>query len=921
MTLNQPYYIDIRCGKQHLELDGLWDYGYADETLEQPTDILWQYQTAIPKSLYHSLHDSGVLPDPYIGVNSRQYHWVDEKVWYYRKKFCVNAPAFVGNAFLCFDGIAYFSRLWINGILLGEHEGMFGGPVVDVKDYIHLDGENEIVVEVKACNYGRKDDYVIHFDYAQDHAPVHQIVPWALARDSHASGGDFIVMGIWNRVRLEFTAPVHISRPYIYTKSADPSRAELQLEFEIADGVTKELHSDYASQPYNCFYSNRYKFGLPEQRLDTEVTISTKIYEYGTEKLVYASVDHHRLPDVSGPWMEQPYPELTFFRKSIEIDSPKLWYPVGLGEPNLYRVILELYLDDHCCDCHDILTGIRTFTAEPTAGIRYRTNWQNYHFHINGTPFFLMGVNWASIDFLLDIDPEEYRWNLTLAKEAGIQLIRVWNGGGIPESDIFYSLCDELGIMVWQDHMIANNAKAYAYDQSVLHCQESYNIYRIRNHPSLVIHCGGNEFNPYYKDNTAALFVTEHAVRSLDPSRLFYYTSPDGGSAHVYHDMEPAWYRYLYGQLPFLAESGIHSFPDYRSLKALICKEESEGVLPNLVLPEFYENYPELLNHFSEYAPDRVPRMLSRISQIGNPANFTLKDMCEAGQVQAHEYYSWMIQGIRENYPVCGGIMPWVFKRTWTTIGVQLVDGYGRPGYPYYAVKNAYKPLSIGLNANWSVIAPGEEISVAVTLFDQNKEVPRDARIKLCVYNPDLTLSWEREQKILSGKKSYDFGNFLPDGHWRDKCFLICADLISGEDVHSRVTYTIKCTSLLEDPDLYSMHRKVPSENLTFTAGPWLKDCIQKGHPTELCVDFLERGTLDKYQYIDVCIKNSSEAIAFPVTVDVDDDYARFYAEDNFFMMKPCEVRRLRIVCDRIKSEKVPIRVACWNAEPVVVLC
>lgn len=179
------------------------------------------------------MYEAGILPHPYEGVNSKLYQWVDEKVWYYRKKFMLDKADFKGNAFLSFDGVAYYCRVWINGHLLGEHEGMFGGPACDVTEFLDLNGENEITVEVKACNYGIKDS----FKSSNYNGENTQILPWNIARDSETSTGDFIVMGIWNRVRLDFVEKLHISRPYMYTKSINEILQNCFLNLKLQTGM------------------------------------------------------------------------------------------------------------------------------------------------------------------------------------------------------------------------------------------------------------------------------------------------------------------------------------------------------------------------------------------------------------------------------------------------------------------------------------------------------------------------------------------------------------------------------------------------------------------------------------------------------------------------------------------------------------
>ena len=146
----------------------------------------------------------------------------------------------------------------------------------------------------------------------------------------------------------------------------------------------------------------------------------------------------------------------------------------------------------------------------------------------------------------------------------GVMMIRVWSGGGVPESDEFYDLCDELGLMVWQDNLLANNETSN-WNHDALLQQVCYNLFRIRNHPSLVIHCGGNEFNPYSRDNLASVSVIENAIQDLDPSREWVRTTPylQGHGALLVPDHlppDPLCRRERHTQLPQHAGSRFGRF-------------------------------------------------------------------------------------------------------------------------------------------------------------------------------------------------------------------------------------------------------------------------------------------------------------------------------------------------------------------------
>lgn len=905
MKLNQPYYIEQRFGDAHIDLGGRWDFFGMDEETECFDEGVWTNSATLPNSVYYCLNEAGVLPHPYYGCNSKLYKDTDRKVWYFRRKFNLSKAGFNGNAFLCFDGISYYSKVWVNGKLIGDHEGMFGGPCADVAEQLCFDGENEIIVEVKACNYGKHD-----YDGWNKKGENPEIIPWNIVHDSLTSNGDFAVFGIWNNIRLELVNKMHISRPYLVTNKIDDDKAYLHLELQIADGRLKELvpFHDKNGEGMNC--TNAFYSGITGKTLDDFVSISVKIKD--GENVVYTDNEDVKLTDFEGLLMDPKYYELQFYMKDIEIKNPRLWYPNGLGEAHLYNVEIAMSYNGIIVDTQSFEYGIRTFSADYTKGNKYRTKCDKYLFSVNGKQIFLKGMNWTPIDYLYSIDEKKYEWCLTLAKNAGIQLIRVWNGGGFPESDAFYQICDKLGLMVWQDMYIANNEHTESYPYTVLEAQSAYNLYRTRNHPSLVILCGGNEHNPYTMGNAANMFIMKRIAEELAPDRIFYNTTPDKGSAHIYRDMEPVWYRHIYSQLPFVAESGIHSFPNFVTLKKFISEREANEALPDLSSDEFVQNYPELLNHFSEYAPSRVPRMTSRISQIGDISRFTLKDLCEASHVQCYEFYQLMIQSMHENYPVCGGIMPWVFKRPWPTVAIQTVDGDDRPTLQYYAVKNSYSGVNVCFCQKWSVLAPKEPIELVVKVFNDIGEDLTGADVSITVYNPDLTVAVTKSEKYAEG--IFDFGVFNPDDSFTNTCFLISAEVSKNETVISRSVYFNKCTDELSDTETYKRYRETQEVNMYFKNGPWLKDSISNAKKAGLSAGVTDIGTDELgYMYINISLENPSDVPAYPVTLSLADESKRFFLSDNFFLLAPGEKKNIKLTCD--EGECGSVIVSAWNCD------
>ena len=561
----QPYYIWPRPAAQHVDLAGDWQLQPADAPVDDPAQIAaWEYTARVPQTVHWTLHAAGALPHPYYHRNIKDYAWVETKTWYYRRTFESPADQVGKLAFLCFDGADYFSRVWLNGTLVGRHEGMFGGPMVEVSGLLRFGAANELVVEIQAGSFGQAPDW----DARANKGRV--IKPWGISRGSSAE--DYMSVGLWQGVRLEFVGAAHLERPFIRTLSDGPERAVLELTVEVLCGAHTGQF-DFAPWHHCQVGSTRFDGQqwmhetpdryLPQPWLDP-LSLHIRVVEKGTGH-VAATIEEAVLADAGRNWG----------RVRITLDRPRLWWPVGLGEPNLYRLELTLLSHAQPVDCLAFDCGIRTLETRPTPGPQTQDRWGDWQFVVNGQPFFVKGINWMPADQLLDLPADRYRWLLEMARDAGIQMIRIW-GGGLIETEAFYDVADELGLMVWQDFPIGNGDSP-EWPLDVWQAQVAANIFRLRNRASLAVWCAGNEFNPYSTGNTAVVGVVERCVALLDGTRPFRRTSPDEGSIHTYPDMDPTWYGRLYTRCRGLRRPGIHSFPEAQLLRELVAPEELPG--------------------------------------------------------------------------------------------------------------------------------------------------------------------------------------------------------------------------------------------------------------------------------------------------------------------------------------------------------
>lgn len=902
----QPYYISPRSGAQHIALEGEWQLGYRDAPIEQIGELSGHSKwigAQVPSTVQMALYRAGELPHPYYNLNSEKYKWVDEKVWYYRKSFDLPQSARGSNIYLVFDGIDYFARVWLNGKLLGQHEGMFGGPVVNAAEEATYGALNEIVVEVRAGNYGNKKGFK-----PRESGTV--IKPWVIAG---GTGGEmFFPLGMWRGARVEIVPAIHIERPFLVTRKATDMEADLTLTLEVladADSLKQQLHPWDNRQLDNR--SSYKEHPLPTPR-ESQGALSVKF------EIIEAST--------SQSFLTQEFPlklnkGRNWIKQEIKVAKPKLWWPVGLGAPHLYKVRLSLMQQGKEIDrLREFDYGIRTIETKQSAGPQTADRWADWQFVVNGRPLFVKGVNWMPADILLDLPRERYRWLLEMARAGGIQMMRIW-GGGIIETEEFYEACNDLGILVWEDFPVGNQDTPL-YPQDVWEAQVVQTIFRLRNHPSLALYNGGNEFNPYSLGNAATLGILERSLAQFDPTRPFRRTSPDEGSIHTYPDMDPTWYAKLYNRVPYVAETGMHSIPEPNTIREVVAANELSTPLGNMYSEEFGKTRPDFRHHFVEYSPGRVPRMLSRASHIDDMRAPMLDSLAEATQIGAGEFYQVLSEGMQANYPVTTGLMPWVYKRPWPVVAIQLVDGFGQPTAPYYFLKRTYEPTHVLVKLPHLIWAPGEDVPVSVNVLHAPADSPQGLKASVTIFDDSFQQLWrqERDLAVKSGPSVTDFqlGRFTIPANYEDRFFLVVAELHqSDEKLISRSVYWPRSLKSMADKTFREKFREIPQPWPTLDKGPWLKRQVADD-PTQLEVHLVANRKIgDTRSAIEVRVRNTGSKPALMTEINIEGVKRAFYATDNFFWMNPNEERMLNIdVLWREPENKASavVTASAWNA-------
>lgn len=901
--LLSPYYIFPRNNSQHIDLSNDWQLSSKDFPVRDinELDLNSWINVVYPTSVQMAHFKAGILGDPYKNLNAREHEKLEQKVWYYKKEFTVPVSSLNNNILLNFDGIDYFAKVWLNGQLLGSHEGIFGGPIIDISKRIEFGKKNELIVEVASANYGKPN-----FD---PRIPGNIVKGWFLTGGSAME--PYFNLGLWRNVRIEILPKYHIERPFLSTKSISNDNAVLELSLEIFSGKNSldyELHPKGNVQISN--FSSP-KSAVQNKKVDDKISVTIEL-KYDGKVAFFRELFPYVIEGRC--WLEEKF----------NVPNPKLWYPNGLGEQDYYTASVTINVNGKPADNIEFDFGIRTIEYERSAGIRTSDRWNNWQFVVNGERIFIKGINWMPVDALYDLTEDKYDWAVKMAKNAGIQMFRIW-GSGLLESKEFYDACNKYGIMVWQDFNIAN-FDTPEWPQDVWEAQVCQNIFRLRNHPSLAVWCGGNEFNPYSYGNAATMGILERNIKIFDPTRSFLRTSPDEGSIHSYPDFDPAWYK-GFELVPFVAETGIHCITDPKTIREVVDESELSD-LRGMYETTFRDSHPEFVEHFAEYNPSRVPRMLSRASHIADLNNPTLEALAEATQIGAGEFYQVMSEGFQMNYPVTTGLMPWVYKRPWPVVAaINLVDGNGQPSAPYYFLKRTYEPVHIALDIQRLLWAPGETFPLKVKVINGINQPASKAKVVVEVFDNQFKSVQMEEKQIhiqegtsVSGINLTEFK--IPETY-KEKYFFIHVRLLSIDNqLISSAEYWPRTIQQMEEPEYNHQFNNEPVPWPTLDKGPWLKPTVAHTKTTLDVKLISSKSDASNSSQIDLKVTNTGKIPAFMVNMDITGIKRAFYATDNYFWLAPGESKDITINVlwrEPTDNKKVTMEIGAWNTKKNIV--
>ncbi|GIF15578.1 beta-mannosidase [Actinoplanes teichomyceticus] len=630
----------------------------------------------VPGTVHTDLLAAELIPDPYLGENEAALVWFHRSSWLYETALQA-APAAPGERVdLVFDGLDTVATITLDGAELGRTANMHRGYRFDVRDRLR----------------GAAVPLSVRFDSALEYAEQVQKVlgerprpyphPFNAVRKMACSfgwdwGPDLQTAGIWKPVRLERWRVARLA-------SVRP--------LATLDGSTGRLvvHVDV----------ERSGLGV-DGPLVAEVRVGDHVGQIPL-----------RAGETSG-------------MTEIAVPDAPVWWPVGHGDQPLARVDVLLRDDTGELDAHHARVGFRTITLDETPD----EIGSAFTLVVNGKPIFVRGLNWIPEDHLLTrLTRDVYAAAIGRAVDANANLLRVW-GGGIYESDDFYDLCDELGVLVWQDFPLA--CAAYAEEEPIrseILAEARQNIARLAPHPSLALWNGGNEniwghedwdwkaalggmswgARYYYEDFPALL-------AALDPTRPYHPGSPSSpghdpeavhpnddryGTRHEWEAWNRQDYTYHANFLPrFCSEFGWQAPPTWSTLRESLAAEDFDRESPAF-----------LAHQKAEDGNGKLDRGIARHMRV--PADFA--EWHWATQLTQARATAYAVAHLRGHAPRTTGSVLWQLNDCWPVTSWAVVDGAGRRKPAWYALRRGYAPRLLAFR-----VEDGRPVLVAVNDTDQ----------------------------------------------------------------------------------------------------------------------------------------------------------------------------------------------------------
>jgi beta-mannosidase len=657
-------------------------------------DDTWMTVDKVPTVVHLDLLNNKRIPDPFIGTNELDVEWVGEHSWTYETTF--DGPALSNNAqaYLLFDGLDTFAYVRLNGTTILESDNMFLSHRVDITTLLQQSKSNTLSIEFdSALLAGRalEKEHSEHKFVAFNGEASRLAVRKAQYHWGWDWGPVLMTAGPWRPVRLEVSY-THISN--------------VRVDYDVSDDlsiITGKIVADIE--------------GLVDEIIFT--------IGYGGQDILHVSQKAENGTNVS----------------EFKLESPNLWYPAGYGEQCLYSVTVNASYQGTVLNTWEAKTGFRkSQLVQEKDG-----HGQSFYFRINNVDIFCGGSCWIPAhSHLPSLDPDKYRAWLQLMIDGNQVMTRVW-GGGIYEDNAFYDICDELGILVWQDFMFACGVyPVWPTFSDSIQAEAENNIRRLRHHPSIVIWAGNNEDyqvqeqchldydyddkNPesWLKSNFPARYYYEHLLPLImekeTPGTQYWPGSPFSngkpsddlniGDVHqwnVWHGTQEKYQRY--GEIGgrFNSEFGLAAFPVLKTVEGFV--KNKEDLYPQSHVLDFHNKADGHERRIATYVMENF-RFSSDL------ATWVYLTQLAQSEAMTYAYRNWRRQWGDNRR--CGGALVWQLNDCWPATSWSIVDHYLRKKPAFYVIKRALCPIAVGVQRehhDWSVCHAHPKTSSAYELW------------------------------------------------------------------------------------------------------------------------------------------------------------------------------------------------------------
>lgn len=683
-----------------IDLSGTWQFRKSGSGEWLPAKV--------PGTVHQDLLALNKIPDPYIDTNERAVQWIENEDWEYKNEF--NADAIYlsqKNIELVMDGLDTYADVFLNDSLILKADNMFRQWRVDVKPYLRS-GKNELrFYFYSAVRRGRDMASKLPYTLPGDEKVFTRKAAYQYGWDW---GPRLVTCGIWRSIRLEAWSLIRLDHYAIQTDSLKGDKAFLRLQVDVNSGV------------------------------DGTMLIMLQNEEQGDSSRIYRQFLLHK--------------GLNELSLSFSVNHPQLWWSKGSGEPHLTPFLVEGSMSDELFISKELKVGIRTLELIQVKDV-FGTG---FYFRLNERPVYMKGANFIPPDnFLPRITDQDYAKLIDHAVKVNMNMLRVW-GGGTYERDRFYDLCDENGIMIWQDMMFA--CAMYPGDKAFLENVKQElndNLLRLRSHPCIALYCGNNEIDEgwhnwgwqkqYHYDSTTERSIWKDyrsLFHELIPSQIhkaginlaYLQSSPVIGWGHK-ESMQQGDSHYwgvwwgnevlqTYEQkVPrFMSEFGFQAMPDPLTVKQMGGAADADINSPSMQQHQKHPTGYGTISHYMERLCKEPKGLLYNY----------------ASQVLQADGIGMAIEAQRRSMPRCMGTLYWQLNDCWPVVSWSSMDRNGNWKALHYRLQHLYATQLVS-------IAFENKRIVCYAVNDDQPGIP--SVFKLSLHNSSGKQIWQKDTTYL----------------------------------------------------------------------------------------------------------------------------------------------------------------------------